>query len=167
MKIELSDYNPAWVQLFNAEKELILKDFPEESIFIEHIGSTAIPGLKAKPVIDILAGLKALPGEMKTIADHLKTRGYGYIEKYNTLMPERRFFQKEQNGIRTHQIHMVAMHSDFWNRHLFFRDYLRDNHEVMVQYQDLKTELTKREWNSVNDYANAKTDFINAIERLR
>jgi GrpB-like predicted nucleotidyltransferase (UPF0157 family) len=97
----------------------------------------------------------------------LQTLGYQYIEEYNLIIPERRFFQKDKNGIRTHQIHMVSFHSDFWDRLLFFRDQLRNNPAIRKQYQKLKIELSKRPWNSVNDYANAKTDFIKSIEKRR
>src|SRR5204863_4693770 len=93
--------------------------------------------------------------------------GYQYIEEYNLIIPERRFFEKDINGIRTHQIHMVSFYSDFWDRLIFFRNQLRDNLVIKRQYQKLKVELAKKLWNSVNDYANAKTEFINSIEQRR
>jgi GrpB-like predicted nucleotidyltransferase (UPF0157 family) len=80
-------------------------------------------------------------------------------------MPGRRYFTKETNGIKTHHIHMVEIDSGFWNRHLFFRDQLRENPVTRQQYQQLKTDLAKRQWNSGNDYAEAKNDFIRSVEQ--
>ncbi|MFL5763142.1 MAG: GrpB family protein [Bacteroidia bacterium] len=168
MTIELSPYNPDWPYMFTAEKELISANFPEKDFSIEHIGSTAVSGLKAKPVIDILIGLSpSLPADITPIANHLRVLGYKYIEKYNLMIPERRYFTKEVNGKPTHHIHIVAMHSDFWNRHLFFRDQLRENPAIREQYERLKTDLAKQQWNSGNDYADAKSDFIRSIEKRR
>lgn len=62
---------------------------------------------------------------------------------------------------------MVSFHSDFWDRHLFFRNQLRDNSVIRQQYQKLKIELAQREWNSRNDYSDAKNDFIKSIDQLR
>jgi len=166
MIVVLSDYMPGWVKMFEKEKELITGKFPVKDFRIEHIGSTAVPGLKAKPVIDMLIGLHRLPADMSPIVNCLESLHYQYIEKYNQVMPERRFFQKDADSIRTHQIHLVAVDSDFWNRHLFFRNYLRKNPVARLRYQELKTDLAKREWNSVNDYAEAKTSFIKSIEKL-
>jgi GrpB-like predicted nucleotidyltransferase (UPF0157 family) len=79
-------------------------------------------------------------------------------------MPFRRFFIKEQDGTRTHQIHMVGIGSEFWERHLLFRDYLRRNPGVAAKYAALKKKLAEREWGDVNEYADAKTEFIRKIE---
>lgn len=167
MTIELSDYNPSWPKIFTIERELISTDFPIKEFTIEHIGSTAVPHLKAKPVIDILIGVSALPTDITPTANHLKILGYEYVEKYNLVMPDRRFFQKDTDGKRTHHIHMVAIHSDFWDRHLFFRNQLRDNSAIRQQYQQLKMDLVTRQWNSGNDYADAKSAFIKSIEQRR
>ncbi len=167
MTIELSDYNSSWPKIFNIERQLISTDFPIKEFTIEHIGSTAVPNLKAKPIIDILVGVSALPADITPTANHLKTFGYEYIEKYNLVMPDRRFFQKDTDGKRTYHIHTVAIRSEFWDRHLFFRNQLRANSTIRQQYQQLKMDLAKRQWNTGDDYADAKSDFIKSIEQRR
>jgi GrpB-like predicted nucleotidyltransferase (UPF0157 family) len=163
MKVSIVEYRPEWRKMFEDEKRIIQMALEGVSARIEHIGSTAVAGLAAKPIIDIMVGLEDF-----SIADHLVPKmealGYEYIQKYEAVMPFRRFFIKEQTGIRTHQIHMVAVGSEFRERLILFRDYLRQNPSVAARYASLKRELAEREWNDVNEYADAKTEFIRKIE---
>lgn len=164
MKIILSPYNPIWKQLFEQEKELLSTTLSGTDFTIEHIGSTSIENLDAKPVIDIMIGLT----DFSKANDQVKKivpAGYQYIDRYEDTMPYRRFFIKDQDGIRTHHIHMVQTGTEFWQRHLAFRDYLRQHPEEKLRYQELKQKLSQQEWNDVNDYANAKTAFIREIEQ--
>ena len=112
--------------MFEEEKQLLQAVLGEVSAKVEHIGSTSVDRLAAKPIIDIMIGLTDF-----SVADGLvpriETLGYEYIKKYEDEMPFRRFFVKNLKGIRTHQIHMVEIDSEFWGRHLLFRDYLRHN----------------------------------------
>ncbi|MDB5226145.1 MAG: hypothetical protein JWN78_338 [Bacteroidota bacterium] len=163
MTIKLSEYNPNWASMFFSEKQLVLKNFPVKESLIEHIGSTAIPSLIAKPIIDILLGVPSLSTEI-SVVNYLEKLNYEYIEEYNKIIPERRFFIKNINSIRTYHIHMTEINSDFWIRHLFFRNQLLENIKVREQYQELKIKLTKQEWDSGNSYANAKSDFIRSVE---
>ncbi len=149
--------------MFEDEKRVLRNALSEVSARIEHIGSTAVPGLAAKPIIDIMIGLDDF-----SIADELVPKiealGYDYIKKYESVMPFRRFFVKETGRVRTHQIHMVCVTSEFWERHILFRDYLRRNPETAAEYAAMKKELAEREWIDVNEYADAKTEFIRDIE---
>jgi GrpB-like predicted nucleotidyltransferase (UPF0157 family) len=163
MKVTIVEYRPEWRQMFEDEKrvlQMVLGDVPAR---IEHIGSTAVAGLAAKPIIDMMVGLEDF-----SIADEvvpkIEALAYEYIQKYEAVMPFRRFFIKEREGTRTHQIHMVGIGSEFWERHILFRDYLRGNPKVAEQYASLKKELAEREWSDVNEYADAKTEFIRKIE---
>ena len=79
-------------------------------------------------------------------------------------MPYRRFFTKDSNGKRTHHIHMVEIDTEFWSRHLKFRDQLRNNSNYKDQYYKLKLDLAKREWKDGNEYAAAKSEFIKMVE---
>lgn len=167
MKIELSDYNSDWPRIFDSEKLLIEAKFPIKEIIIEHIGSSAVPNLKAKPVIDLLIGISSLPEDIQSIVDYLKNLGYIYVEEYNMTIPERRFFMKDTNGKRSHHLHLVSFNSDFWDRHIFFRNQLHQNPELRKAYEKLKTDLSKVEWNSGNDYADAKSNFIKSVEKNR
>ena len=163
MKVSIVEYRPQWREMFKEEKQLLQAILGEVSAKIEHIGSTAVNGLAAKPIIDIMIGLPDF-----SVADKLvpviETLGYEYIKKYEDEMPFRRYFAKNLNGIRTHQIHMVEIGSEFWERHLLFRDYLRQNPEMVNKYAALKKQLAEREWEDVNEYADAKSEFIRSIE---
>jgi len=163
MKVSIVEYRPEWRTMFENEKRTIQTALGEVSAQIEHIGSTAVVGLAAKPIIDLMIGL----GDF-SIADYLVPKiealGYEYIQKYEAVMPFRRFFIKEQMGLRTHQIHMVEIGTEFWDRLILFRDYLRQNADVVARYASLKRELAEREWNDVNEYADAKTEFVREIE---
>lgn len=164
MKVTVVEYRPQWPGMFEEEKLELLRAFSGEvSAQVEHIGSTAVKGLAAKPIIDIMIGLPDF-----SVADQFVTRiealGYEYIKKYEVEMPFRRFFVKNLQGIRTHQIHMVEIGGEFWARHLLFRDYLRQNPEAAQRYSALKKQLAEREWEDVNEYADAKTEFIRSVE---
>ena len=163
MKVTVVEYRPEWRKMFEDEKRILQTSLGEIPAQIKHIGSTAVAGLAAKPIIDVLVGLKDF-----SIADNVVLKieavGYEYIQKYEGEMPFRRFFKKEQDKIRTHNIHMVRIGSEFWERHILFRDYLRQNPDVAGQYASLKKELAGCEWEDVNEYADAKTKFIKEIE---
>ncbi|MBL0288621.1 MAG: GrpB family protein [Bacteroidetes bacterium] len=94
MTIELSEYNPEWTTMFDTEKNIISTSFPIHEVIIEHIGSTSIPDLKAKPIIDIMLGLTELPVDISPIVNYFKTLGYEYIAEYDFIIPERPFFKK-------------------------------------------------------------------------
>ncbi|WP_028982517.1 GrpB family protein [Sporocytophaga myxococcoides] len=163
MKVELHTYNQDWKNLFQIEKELISSAILNSNIHIEHIGSTSIEGLSAKPIIDILIGVPDF-SKVNDLISPIETCNYSYISIYEDTMPYRRFFTKSSDNKRTHQIHMVELNSPFWIRHLAFRNYLREHHEEKVAYNLLKTELSEKDWNDINDYAQAKTEFIRAVE---
>jgi GrpB-like predicted nucleotidyltransferase (UPF0157 family) len=164
MKITLAEYSEDWAQLFHKERTLLKAWLGETAAAVEHIGSTSVKGLAAKPIIDIMVGLNDF-----AVADFMVPKvvalGYDYIARYNDLMPYRRFLVREVKQVRTHQIHMVEIYSEFWNRHLLFRDYLRANPAVMNSYAALKKQLAKRDWKDVNEYADAKTEFIRKAEK--
>lgn len=163
MKVSVVEYRPQWQKIFEEEKLRLRAVLNEVSARIEHIGSTSVVGLAAKPIIDIMIGLPDF-----SVADsrvpQIVALGYEYFKKYEDEMPYRRYFAKNLNTVRTHQIHIVETGSEFWERHLFFRDYLRQNRETADDYAALKKRLAEREWTDVNEYADAKTEFIKAIE---
>jgi GrpB-like predicted nucleotidyltransferase (UPF0157 family) len=164
MKILIEEYNPNWKIDFEVEKKNLLEALSGIACRVEHIGSTSIEGLGAKPVIDILIGLTDFSFANDQINKLVKI-GYQYIDKYEDVMPYRRFFIKEHGGCRTHHIHMVQINTEFWIRHLAFRDYLRANAEEKIKYYNLKKELAKKDWTDVNEYADAKSEFIKSIEK--
>lgn len=162
MKVIIAEYSIAWPKLFAAEKTRLQQILPT-SATIEHIGSTAVPGLAAKPIIDIMVGLSDF-SQAEALVPQVQALAYEYVSQFEVEMPFRRYFRKESEGIRTHQIHMVAFGSEFWQRHLKFRNDLRSHPNTAAEYAVLKHKLAAREWDDVNDYAAAKTEFIRNIE---
>lgn len=165
MAIYLAPYSSDWPQEFEREKKLLLKALGDWVEDIQHVGSTAVPGLAAKPVIDIMIGVRSLEDADKHCVYRIKELGYDYIQRYEVDTPQRRYFQKTSpQGVRTHQIHLVEINSDWWQRHLLFRDYLRSHPQAVKEYESLKRSLAKVHTDT-NEYANAKTAFIREIEK--
>jgi len=158
--IELVDYNPGWPAKFAAEKRLLLGVI-QPWLFgsIEHIGSTAIPGLRAKPVIDIMVGVETLPASRGAISV-IEGLGYNYWPYKPELM---HWFCKPSDDLRTHHIHLVPLDSALWRARLAFRDYLRRDASVAAQYVALKERLAAQFRNDREAYTDGKTSFVESI----
>jgi GrpB-like predicted nucleotidyltransferase (UPF0157 family) len=165
MKIEIVEYNPGWAEMYESMKGLFIGSFGDKIAGIEHIGSTSVPGLCAKPIIDILLGVHALDDADSIVPNMIKF-GYDYISKYEDEMPYRRYFDRIENGISKFHVHTVVINSSFWNRHIKFRNILRKDEKIKDDYCKLKKDLAKKEWKDANEYAGAKTEFTRRIEKL-
>ncbi len=164
-RVEVVPYDPRWPALYAAERDALLAACPAQFVVVEHIGSTAVPGLGAKPVLDIMIGVRTLAEADRYCVEPIIRLGYDYVKVFEQDTPFRRYFRKNtREGTRTHQIHLVEYGSDWWKRHLAFRDYLRVHGDARQAYEQLKRDLATREFETGSDYANAKTDFIKAIE---
>ena len=155
-------YDPAWPAEFEAERKL-LTDALRSSAIIEHIGSTSVPGLAAKPVIDMLVGVAGL-AEIEARIPELEALSYQYVLEFESVTPERRYFRKMEGSAMTHQIHAVVVGGEFWVRHLAFRDYLRSHPDTAREYAQLKTELAARHRLEREAYTDAKGPFIRRVE---
>ncbi len=162
--IAVVEYNPRWPRLFEEEKARLLAAAGGVLTAVEHIGSTAVPGLAAKPIIDAMGGVHRLDDAMGCV-HALEGIGYEYVPEYEAYIPERRYFRKPRTGQgpRTHHLHVVEMTSGFWRRHLLFRDYLRAHPEVAREYEDLKQRLAVEYGDDGWGYTEAKTVFINGV----
>jgi GrpB-like predicted nucleotidyltransferase (UPF0157 family) len=162
--IVLAPHDPAWVVEFGREASAIRAALVDLEVELHHIGSTAVSGLTAKPVIDILlvvASLAALDAK----ADRLGNLGYRGRGEFG--VPGRRYFQKTRDdGVRTHQIHAYAAGDDAIRRHLDFRDFLRAHPIVASAYARLKAELADKHGRDVEAYAEGKTAFVREVERM-
>lgn len=162
--IIIVDYDPHWPALFAQEKARILAALGDRALAVEHIGSTAVAGLAAKPIIDIIVGVPSLQIG-RTCVSPLQAVGYQYVPEFEVEMPERLYFRKRPHGQeRTHQIHMVELDGEFWERHILFRDYLRTHAPTARQYERLKRQLAARYAADRIAYTDAKTEFIQSIE---
>jgi GrpB-like predicted nucleotidyltransferase (UPF0157 family) len=163
--IRIEDYNPDWPGLFNSEEEVLTSVCEGQIIKIEHIGSTSIPALPAKPTIDIMAGVESLE-IANLLIPTICSLGYEYISIYEEEMPERRYFVKKSEFTDLIHIHMVVVDSDFWRRHLAFRNYLRSHPESCIEYGKLKQELATEHGFDRSGYTDAKSEFIMRIQTL-
>jgi len=159
--VEIAEYDPAWPEAYQRERAAIAEALVGHALAIEHVGSTAVPGLAAKPIVDIMVGLRVLSDHACCVAP-LASLGYEHKGEYG--IPDRHYFRKPVQGPRTHQVHMVEQGSAFWVRHLLFRDYLRANPNEAAAYDRLKRELAERFGTDLEGYTEAKTEFIRSVE---
>jgi len=157
--IVIEEYDPAWVGAYAEEAQLLQQVFASTNAIVEHVGSTAVEGLGAKPTIDIMVGLESVD-ELGDLMDGLAELGYLYLPEYEQDVPERRFFRKPGSGFRRYHLHCVPLGGEFYREHLLFRDYLRSNADVAASYLQLKQALAKRLMHDRAAYMHGKTDFI-------
>ncbi|MGG0848424.1 GrpB family protein [Peribacillus simplex] len=164
--VKVEDYNPDWVSEFQQEKARITEVLKNYSpLCVEHIGSTSVKGLGAKPILDIMAGVRHLD-EADTFIEPLKSNGYEFVQHQE--FPERRFFRKGQWRAGTHHLHIYRFGSEQWKNQLLFRDYLRTHPDVRKQYQQLKLSLAQKHRADIVGYTEAKAPFIqNVIESAK
>ena len=121
-----------------------------------------MPGLTAKPIIDILLGASSLL-EVEARIPELEAQGYQYVPEYESELPERRYLRKPRVGTRTRHLHCVLHGSGFWNRHLAFRDFLRAHSDTAAAYSELKRRLAATYREDRAAYTNAKSAFIESV----
>lgn len=160
-KVELVPHNPDWPMLAREEADLIQASLPEEILAVHHIGSTSIPGIKAKPILDFVVVVKDLDTLDQKVS-HLTV--LGYESKGERGIEGRRFFSKDSGGSRSHHLHAFQKDHPEIKRHLRFRDYLRTHPEAAQQYQELKERLAERYPNRSGSYTEAKSDFILSMD---
>jgi len=160
-KVRVVEYNPKWPEIYKLEKSEIQEKIDEYIASIDHIGSSAVEGLVAKPIIDILIGLNSLDDAQFCIPK-LKDLNYEYVPEFEDELPERRYFRKppKGQGSRDFHIHMVEIKTYFWKRQLIFRDYLRKFPEVASEYGELKLKLASELQDDRSAYTEGKTNFI-------
>lgn len=185
MKIQLEKYNPDWTNAYNEMENNLKRHLNFLNPVIEHIGSTSIIGLTAKPIIDILVGIPN-QDQLDKVIEPLTSNDYIFYEKYNSAMPYRRFFiklkkkpdnffipnvyyekdevPKELNEYKLAHIHIFEHNSFHWTRHIAFREYLKKNADIKKEYQKLKIYLSTLDWRDGNEYNSAKNDFIKQAE---
>jgi putative glutamine amidotransferase len=157
----IADHDPAWPLEFEKEAAAIQSALGAIAHRVEHVGSTAVPGLAAKPVIDIQVSVERMEPRERFVGP-LETLGYEFVA--DPTDAEHEYFKKDVRGVRTHQIHVCPVGSEWERRHLVFRDHLRFHPEDAARYAELKRRLAERHPNDVMAYVDAKTPFIREIE---
>jgi GrpB-like predicted nucleotidyltransferase (UPF0157 family) len=162
--IELALYSPEWPSLFERERHALASVFSMDEFRIEHIGSTAVPGLGAKPIIDVLVGARSIP-EIEARITATEALGYQYMPEHETVLPQRRFFAKPPIRPRQFHLHAVAEDSRFFVEHLLFRDALRSDSRLAAEYFAVKVALAARFGDDREGYTDAKSSFIQSVIR--
>lgn len=159
-KIVVATYNPNWPKLFEIEASKIKEALGTNCIAIHHIGSTAIPGLSAKPIIDILPVVRNIQ-EVDKVTKAMESLGYEAKGEYGIAF--RRYFQKDKD-IRTHNVHVYQEADPEISRYLKFRDWMRSHPSDAESYGKLKSELAKKFPYDILQYCNGKDAFVASID---
>lgn len=154
----MAPWSPEWEQEYQHEEGRIQSTIGPFICAIHHIGSTAVRGLAAKPIIDVAIEIPRFQVGLQCVAG-LECLGYAY--KGTNVLPERYYFNKGRP--RTHQIHMFEVGNQYLQKQLAFRDCLRESEPVRLQYEQLKRALAQEHSHDKLAYAEAKTDFIHAV----
>jgi len=162
----LHAHDPAWHQAFDRERDRLRALSPGTFLAIEHIGSTAVPGLVAKPVIDLMAGVASLDG-VDALVDRLCENGYTSSREFNATLADRRWLMRWRDGRRTHHLHIVVLDGAPWRERLAFRDALRGDAALAARYADLKRALAARHPDDREAYTDAKSAFVRAVATRR
>jgi len=160
--VEIIDYDPAWQDLYAQEEAGLIQAFSGIDAVIEHVGSTAVEGLGAKPIVDIMVGVERL-SQVTDRMSQLDALGYAYCPQYEHDIPDRRFFRKPKDGPHSYHLHCVRLNSEFWKDHIVFRDYLDANPGVAADYLRLKRSLAERFRNNRRAYQKEKALFIDQV----
>lgn len=159
--VKLVPHDPEWARLFEKERDILLEIFGDKILAIEHVGSTSIPGLPAKPIIDIFAAVASLDN-IDTFIQKLPTLGYEYIPERR--FSDRQFFPKGPAECRTHHLSLVEITSETgWKNHLLFRDYLRKTADAREEYAILKRRLAEMYADNRGEYTEHKSSFVMKI----
>lgn len=163
--VELRQHDNSWSDLFEQEKQLLLNVFPNQVVEISHGGSTAIPGIPAKPIIDMFMAIPDLAN-----AEHYrqKLEGLGYHYRGEEGAPGRILYAKGDEDKRTHHLNLVEKGNEQWDNHILLREYYLAHPEVAQQYADLKQSLALQYPNDRGAYGAGKKDFIsNVLNKAR
>ncbi len=155
-------HSSRWAGEFRAEAERLTAALGDEVVAVHHVGSTAIPGISAKPIIDILLEVRKVE-RLDGLGPEMS--GLGYEAKGEFGLPGRRFFVKHAGELRTHQIHAYTTGNPELERHLAFRDYMISHPEDAEAYGRLKEELARRFSTDIEGYMDGKDAFIKEMER--
>ncbi len=157
-RIVIVDYDPAWPKRFHREAAKIRAALGEAAMAIEHIGSTSVPGLAAKPIVDILVVVKDSSDEASYVAA-LQSAGY-VLRVREPDLDEHRMFRTPAKDVHVHVFSSGSLEIE---RYLLLRDHLRENEEDRELYARTKRDLASRDWPSMDHYASAKTEVVEGI----
>jgi GrpB-like predicted nucleotidyltransferase (UPF0157 family) len=159
--VVLVEYDSHWPERYQYEKNRILHALGERVVAIEHIGSTAIPGLGAKPIIDIMVAVRSLADDLPQCIEPLRRLGYEYVSRPD--FTDSAFFCHGAWGPSTRHLHLTEYGSVFWHDKLLFRDFLRVHSDTAAEYYALKRSLAAQHAANRTAYTDAKSSYIRAV----
>ena len=155
----IANYDPSWPSLFSQEAEA-LRSAVTDLTAIEHIGSTAVPGMAATPTIDLLGGV----ADVQALgASGLEGMGYAEVRRVGEREPGLRLFARGTAAFPLYHLHIVTSGGSLWRRHLVFRDRLRADRDLAERYAHHKRQIARQYTDSPEAYAEAKATFIEAV----
>jgi GrpB-like predicted nucleotidyltransferase (UPF0157 family) len=160
--VRLAPYTTDWERLFEEERTRLQSAIGEHVLDIQHVGSTSIPGMTAKPIIDIAIAVESFEAASACI-EPMKQIGYEYAGENG--IPRRHYFVK-RNPATTHHVHMLEIASPEWANHLLFRDYLIGHPKAATEYAALKLKLAEAFPRDRDAYTDGKAAFIQHILHL-
>ena len=161
--ITISDYDPTWPTQFEQERTRLHTALGSIVTTIEHVGSTAVPGLAAKPIIDMLVGVRSLSEARARSTEALGGLGYTYMHEYEAWLPGEMLFRKGPPGPWTHHAHLMEPSSPRWEELMSVREYLRAHHDVATAYGELKKALALVFQDDIAGFRDAKRPFLQAV----
>ena len=162
-RARLVEYQPAWVALFEEEAARIRGALGDRILTVEHVGSTAIPGMPAKPVLDLLVGIPSFAHGLEL---HPALATLGYEHRPDEEIPDRLFFRRRlPDGRRTHHLSLAEPASHHYRVTICFRDYLRTHPDAAFEYRLLKEGLAETHMLDRSSYSEGKTAFVQEILR--
>jgi GrpB-like predicted nucleotidyltransferase (UPF0157 family) len=162
-EVELVPHNPEWSQLADEETKRLEESLSFPIIGIYHIGSTSIPGIKAKPILDFVMEVEDLDDVIAAIPDF---ESLNYESKGEYGIPGRQFFTRDSDGERSHHLHVFETGHPDIQRHIVFRDFMRANPKAAQEYENLKETLAQRFPKQSGDYTEAKSNFILSMDEV-
>lgn len=160
--VALCPYDLQWPTRFMAERTRLLSLFPTQFLGVEHIGSTAIPGMAAKPIIDILGGVESI-AVADTLIGPLLRSAYTTSMEFNATLTDRRWLMRWADGRRTHHLHLVVLGGAEWQQRVHFRDALRADSDLAERYERLKHDISRKHTADREAYTDAKTEFVLSV----
>ena len=157
----ISPYDPSWPDRFESESAKIRAGLGDQVIRVEHVGSTSVPGLAAKPVVDIQVSVRSMVPRSAYVDPLVRL---GYRSAIDPWTDEHEFFSRDEDGERAFHVHVCGQGSEWEQRHLAFRDWLRSHPDDAAAYERLKRDLAERYPRDTYSYAAAKTEFIEEVE---
>jgi GrpB-like predicted nucleotidyltransferase (UPF0157 family) len=158
-RVEVGAYDAEWVGRFERERQRLVGRFGKSIVGVEHFGSTAVVGMSAKPIVDMLGGVESMD-IADALLEPLCEMGYDTSKEFNATLKDKRWLMLHAAGKRTHHLHLVIFGEGEWRRSLAFRDALRGDAALVLRYETLKWELAGKYSDDREAYTAGKGDFI-------